>query len=142
MVIFILKSFLEILNSILDYPAHIFACLKSYRQRTIENRFGFDLFFKWFFLINENHFFHCFMIFILAEVTYVINKTNLIKLVECNLFPNYLYVNVFHLVNPLVTIGVGFSIYFTKHSRKRSYVIRTANEKFYYFVLAVKSESN
>ena len=77
----------------------------------------------------ESIIFNGFIILLLAEVTFVINKINLLKPIECNIFPNYLYVNVFQLVNPVVVIGIGFSIYFWKHSRMRNHLLREIKER-------------
>ena len=65
---------------------------------------------KWF--VIEIEALECFLlnaiiVLIIAEVAFVTNKINLMSAVETNLYPNYLYVNVYQLVNPIIIVGIG-----------------------------------
>jgi hypothetical protein len=80
--------------------------------------------FKWFIIeieALEGFILNALVVFILAEVSFVTNKINLMSAVETNLFPNYLYVNVYQLVNPIIIVGIGPLIYFSKHTKMKAY---------------------
>jgi hypothetical protein len=90
--------------------------------------------FKWF--VIEIEALECFLlnaiiVLIIAEVTFVTNKINLMSAVETNLYPNYLYVNVYQLVNPIIIAGVGPLIYFSKHTKMKVYFKRQWKECFH-----------
>ncbi len=89
--------------------------------------------FKWFIIeieALENFVLNALIGFILAEVLFVTNKINLMSAVESNLYPNYLYVNVYQLVNPILIVGIGPFIYFSKHTKMKTYFKRQWNESF------------
>ena len=65
--------------------------------------------------VLESLLFNSATLFVLAEVTFVINKINILSPAELNLYPNNLYVNVFQLINPIVICGVAPLIYVWKH---------------------------
>jgi hypothetical protein len=80
--------------------------------------------FKWFVIeieALESFMLNALVVFILAEVSFVTNKINLMSTVETNLFPNYLYIHVYQLVNPIIIVGIGPLIYFSKHTKMKAY---------------------
>jgi hypothetical protein len=74
--------------------------------------------------VLENFVLNALIVFILSEVTFVINKINLMSPIDSNLFPNYLYVNVYQLVNPIVICGMISFVYFLKHTKMKNYFHR------------------
>ena len=84
--------------------------------------------FKWFIIeieALESFVLNTLIGFILAEVLFVTNKINLMSAVESNLYPNYLYVNVYQLVNPILIVGIGPFIYFSKHTKNENLLQET-----------------
>lgn len=72
--------------------------------------------------------FNAFIAVMIAEVTFVINKINATSPIDNTFYPNYIFVNIFQLVNPLVTIGGGTLIYFYKNTHIWAITLRELND--------------
>ena len=73
----------------------------------------------------ESLFSNTMLVLLIAEVTFVINKINLsASPIENNFFPNNLYVNVFHLINPLLICGAGPIVYVYQNSGMKMISLR------------------
>ena len=58
-------------------------------------------------------------------------KVNSLSSLEINFYPNYLYVNYYHLVNPLIICGFGAIIYFIKHDKMRQFILKELKTIFH-----------
>jgi len=63
-------------------------------------------------------------IFSLVTMTLTTVRVNSLPVVEANLFPNYIYVNIYHLVNPVLFGYLPATLYFVKHSELREFFWR------------------
>lgn len=73
----------------------------------------------------ESVFLNLVLVVVITEVTYVINRINWISPFDNNLFPNYLYVNIFHLINPLIICGAVPIVYVYKNSNMKIFSVTT-----------------
>jgi hypothetical protein len=71
------------------------------------------------------------VVFTLAEISFVTNKINLMSPIESIFYPNYLYVNVHQLVNPIIMVIVGTLLYISNHSKMKMYFKRQWKEGFH-----------
>jgi hypothetical protein len=71
------------------------------------------------------------VIFTLVELSFVTNKINLMSPIESTFYPNYLYVNVHQLINPIIMVVVGTLIYFSQHSKMKMYFKRQWKEGYH-----------
>jgi hypothetical protein len=51
-------------------------------------------------------------------------KVNSLSPVEINFYPNYLYVNYYHLVNTIIISGFATTIYCLKHAKLRQFIMK------------------
>ena len=72
----------------------------------------------------ESSFFNVALFIVTVEVTYVISRINATNLVENNLYPNYIFVNIFQLVNPVIIMGGGAAAYLFKNDSLRKGSVR------------------
>ena len=60
--------------------------------------------------------FNASMLFLIAEIAFVVNKINFLTPADLNIFPNSMYVNIFQIINPIVICGVLPLIYIWKNT--------------------------
>jgi hypothetical protein len=58
-------------------------------------------------------------------------KVNSLSAVESNFYPNYLYVNYFHLVNPIIVTGFNSTVYFLKHEKMKHFIMKELKKRFH-----------
>ncbi len=51
-------------------------------------------------------------------------KVNSLSSVEINIFPNNIFVNYYHLINPIIVCGFGSIIYFLKHEKMKRSILK------------------
>jgi hypothetical protein len=77
----------------------------------------------------ESSFFNVVLFMVTVEVTYVISRINATNLVENNLYPNYIFVNIFQLVNPVIIMGGGAAAYLFKNDSLRKGSVRESKQQ-------------
>jgi hypothetical protein len=88
---------------------------------------------KWYIIETEaleSFMLNMLVVFTLAEISFVTNKINLMSPIESIFYPNYLYVNVHQLVNPIIMVIVGTLLYISNHSKMKMYFKRQWKEGF------------
>ena len=56
--------------------------------------------------------------------SFTLLKVNSLSSIESNQYPNYLFVNYYHLINPIMFCGFGAMIYFIKHEKLRQFIAK------------------
>lgn len=57
-------------------------------------------------------------------------KVNSLSSVQSNFYPNYLYINYFHLVNPVIICGSVSIIYYVKHKKMQKFILKKLESIF------------
>jgi hypothetical protein len=90
--------------------------------------------FKWFIIETEaleSFILNVLVVFTLAEISFVTNKINLMSPIESTFYPNYVYGNVHQLVNPIIMVIVATLVYFSQHSKMKTYFKRQWKESWH-----------
>ena len=56
--------------------------------------------------------------------TFTLIKVNSLSAIESNQYPNYLFVNYYHLINPIMFCGFGAIIYVIKHEKLKQFIVK------------------
>jgi len=77
----------------------------------------------------RNLYFNFSVVICLVAMALTTRKVNSFPDVEANLFPKHLYVNIYHLVNPVLFGNFAATVYFVKHNELRTFLYRKLQQQ-------------